>query len=1388
MRVPRVAAMQIGPGRDRVSADFSRHASAGDEKTADHECDDELVTPRAADTSPSFEATPMEAACKMLFGEDEAPAMIQRLQQARVIERTERANHGSWKVPGEGLEDTCTPEFRSRHQSHADLTLRRIGPPMVRPSSCQSWDWRDGGYSEDGSPREGGIHNGADSFKRVYSLCNLDHGGFGMSRDGSRDNSRGGSVSGGKLFAGLRRLDEHTDELSEDEDGSQGPAVVSKPKRMRLIAHTDAPDDSTAPLSRSASTKLPDLKNTTSVPSRFEQEANTLSNVDIARARDRQEEVDRMRDSERAEQSLGAGSTPTTSAPSSSNPETTKPTTRQQTSLRRQNSRESEDSDLMQSLRREWASMRGRPSRPVLGIELQGGGGGGGTENNNGDGSGRASSGEPKQKSSRAHRANSSPSIKQRLQEVLTPSQSVPSGCWQFNSRVTGLNLSNASIGAEGAAFLASALKPRKNADGSFSHNSFLKSLNLEFNNIGCGGVAVIAEALSPVWMNVTGGDMDSSMDSSKMETNNSMISGRWVCNSSLERLNLNFCEVGVRGAAALANAIAPRVNDPHLNGPSKYRHHGGLTHLSLFHNRLGAEGARFLAEALAPRRQPASGGVVGEDDSEFAFNPTLRSLNVGRNQLGDVGLARIASAFAPVRTHHGQWVYNPMFKHLHANANSCLSQEGPLALSESFAPRQNPDGKWAFAQTLSTIHLANVLLGEEGGKALADVFRPRKIETPLYGDQSQVPSESQTYSWTFPSNLRVLNLSKTGLGDGGAKHVADALRPRREFDGRWVHNPRLRELHLGGATIGPEGARAIANAIKPRCNGAGGIAGFDDDDCLEDTSFSHHHFTKNVNVSTYPSRTGGWVFNLSLQVLDLRDNVLGAEGVAALAEAVAPVLDDSKEVSASDSEMFSMDGSVSVAAFASPPPGAVGSSHVDPLHPQPWMYGGVLAVLNLEFNDAGAEGIAALAKALAPRWCLGMKKSKDQRELQKSGTSTLLDDSIRAGTNFAFGRNIAGNGSGNTNNSSLPNSRNASRPSSRPTSARFGMSLYGQTVSGFGAYASSPNSSGANSPALTPRGNVTVGFGNPGLGVPSHRDVETHSNNPSSVPSSMASARTNYESGGGRPTSARSQSPLAVSFGGSGQKGTTSADVPVSDPFSSGNYCAPPVTEVTAHWCANESLRALGIGGNRAGDEGASALADAIAPVINPDGTWTSLRLTKLDASDNDIGEAGLLALARAIDPKCADPRCTCGGSRSPSVSRRGSQPPSQPSSRPTSARSVEHRKTCMLHSVLSQNAKDSMAATTKLMKGFASLNPINDDDADHMRRNWSFDTAFNESGSPNSTHSDEQKCSFDVYTGLRKLDLARNNSDDKIRQTFTELKEKLKQERNAPVCDVCI
>ena len=65
------------------------------------------------------------------------------------------------------------------------------------------------------------------------------------------------------------------------------------------------------------------------------------------------------------------------------------------------------------------------------------------------------------------------PNLKQRLSEAH-PGVRDPMRNWNFKYAVTGLNLSNASIGPRGAGARA-ALHGRRNADGTWVFNSVLR-------------------------------------------------------------------------------------------------------------------------------------------------------------------------------------------------------------------------------------------------------------------------------------------------------------------------------------------------------------------------------------------------------------------------------------------------------------------------------------------------------------------------------------------------------------------------------------------------------------------------------------------------------------------------------------------------------------------------------------------------------------------------------------------------------------------------------------------------------------------------------------------------------------------------------------------------
>ena len=144
---------------------------------------------------------------------------------------------------------------------------------------------------------------------------------------------------------------------------------------------------------------------------------------------------------------------------------------------RRREARREGESETMKVLRRQWETMKGRTMR--AGTPPPAGGARPERARDDGDGD----TPPPKMVRRRA------PNLKQRLSEVLIPVLN-PMRNWNFNTRVTGLNLSNASIGPEGAKFLASALHGRRNADGTWVFNSVLRSLPSE-GRVRAGGSRV---------------------------------------------------------------------------------------------------------------------------------------------------------------------------------------------------------------------------------------------------------------------------------------------------------------------------------------------------------------------------------------------------------------------------------------------------------------------------------------------------------------------------------------------------------------------------------------------------------------------------------------------------------------------------------------------------------------------------------------------------------------------------------------------------------------------------------------------------------------------------------------------------------------------------------
>ena len=198
-------------------------------------------------------------------------------------------------------------------------------------------------------------------------------------------------------------------------------------------------------------------------------------------------------------------------------------------------------------------------------------------------------------------------------------------------------------------------------------------------------------------------------------------------------------------------------------------------------------------------------------------------------------------------------------------------------------------------------------------------------------------------------------------------------------------------------------------------------------------------------------------------------------------------------------------------------------------------------------------------------------------------------------------------------------------------------------------------------------------------------------------------------------------------------------------------------------------------MGGNRMGNEGAAALATAIEPRMNSDGSWATPALHALDAKENGIGTEGLLALARALEPKCG--RCLRG-----MTSRLNSTDSLASLDECRSVRPGSTHGASLLSSVLLNNAANAAGDVVGLMNqwGLGGNSP-----ADSPR---SFSpTSDTERGSPfpggsPRVGSPTGECSFEIHSAVRRLDLLHNDSSADLKAVFQHLKSTGSQ------CDVTI
>ncbi|XP_044177994.1 NLR family CARD domain-containing protein 3-like isoform X2 [Acropora millepora] len=337
----------------------------------------------------------------------------------------------------------------------------------------------------------------------------------------------------------------------------------------------------------------------------------------------------------------------------------------------------------------------------------------------------------------------------------------------RVNTSLTSLDLSQNSIGVEGASSLSQTLRV----------NTSLTSLCLYWNSIGDDGASSLSEALR-VNTSLTSLDL---YGNSIGDEGASSLSGALRVNTSLTSLNLGQNSIGDEGASSVSEAL--RVNT-------------SLTSLNLSENSIGVEGGSSLSEALRVNTSLTSlylcvNSIGVEGASSFSetlrVNTSLTSLDLTGNSIGVEGASSLSEALR----------VNTSLTSLYLARNS-IGVEGASSLSEAL--RVNT--------SLTSLHLGSNSIGDEGASSLSEALR---VNTSLTSLDLLVNSIGVEGASSLSQTLRVntsltsLRLYWNSIGDDGASSLSEALRV----------NTSLTSLNLGRNSIGDEGASSVSEALR---------------------------------------------------------------------------------------------------------------------------------------------------------------------------------------------------------------------------------------------------------------------------------------------------------------------------------------------------------------------------------------------------------------------------------------------------------------------------------------------------------------------------------------------------------------------------------------------
>ena len=260
-----------------------------------------------------------------------------------------------------------------------------------------------------------------------------------------------------------------------------------------------------------------------------------------------------------------------------------------------------------------------------------------------------------------------------------------------------------------------------------------------------------------------------------------------------------------------------------HQNLIKLYDNDPSLTSLNLGFNNIGDQGAQAIAEILAN-------------------NTTLTSLNLRSNNIDDQGAQAIAKALAN----------NTTLTSLNLGWNN-IDDQGVQAIAEALANNT----------TLTSLDFYDNNIGDQGAQAIAESLRDNTTLTYLVLSTNNIGLQgAQAIAEALANNttLTRLDLYDNNIGDQGARAIAKGL----------ANNTTLTSLDLSWNYIGAQGAQAIAEGLR------------------NNTTLTSLNLRLN-NIGYQGAQAIAQVLanNTTLTSLNLYNNNIGYQGAQAIADAL---------------------------------------------------------------------------------------------------------------------------------------------------------------------------------------------------------------------------------------------------------------------------------------------------------------------------------------------------------------------------------------------------------------------------------------------------------------------------------------------------------------------